>query len=192
MASITPAGVYGSPSCVQTHHTKPEVYSLGTLTAAEQSAGRSGFGKAVNISHLNTTITPLLSTSKILVSVSLLYSPEYGGYGAFFLVRRVGGVATEIGSPAGPFGSRPYGLCVFDYNTEPPTVGGQTSVTVVNLKHMFLDTPNTTLPVTYELWAYSTTQASHSLYLNRSRDDSTNDASRARGSSQMILQEYFA
>ena len=190
MASITPSGVYAFPQCVQTHSTATEVYSLGNLTAAEQTAGRSGFGKAVNISALNTTITPRTPTSKILISVSLVYNVDYGGYGAFFLVRRARGVATEIGSPVGPFGARPYGLGGFDYNTN-GAVGGLTSTTVVNFKRMFVDTPNENVPVTYELWAYTTTQAAQSLYLNRSRDDA-DTYTNSRGSSQMILQEYFA
>jgi hypothetical protein len=179
--------------CLQTHTTALLAYDLGTLTAAQQSAG-SGRINGKNIVELNTTITPRLPTSKILITVSLAYHAYYPAYGAWYLVRNIGGTRTEIGSPEGPYGSRPYGFATFGYNSDQPVSGGTPTKSVstnINLKRSFVDTPNTLLPVTYELWAYSTTQNQNYVYINRTTDDAdqTDDP---RSTSQMILQEYFA
>ena len=172
------------PQCVQTHVNTPLVYQFSTpFTRAN----------AQNISQLNTTITPRTPTSRVLITVSMSYevasvttsidSPQAG---AFYLVRRVGGVATEIGSPVGPFGARPYGLGGFDYDSNI----GNNATTMANYGRSFLDTPNTTSSVTYELWAYSTNTVSVYLTVNRNRTNDNNYYN-PLVTSQMLLQEFF-
>jgi hypothetical protein len=167
--------------CIQTHVNSPLLYEFKTPWTR---------ANAQNIKELNTTITPQTPTSKVLISLSVSYEPGGGGSpqaGAFYLVRRVDGVATEIGS-APPDGARSYGLGGFDYDANAST----TATTMINYGRSFLDTPNTTLPVTYELWAYSTNANNNTnLAINRTnRND--NNTYNPLTTSQMILQEFFA
>jgi hypothetical protein len=178
------------PQCVQTHVDSPSTYAFAA--AATSTIGRNN---AQNISPLNTTITPQSPTSKILITLSVScelaantasHSSAY--FGAWYLVRNIGGTRTEIGS-ANSETTRPYGFAPFELDRDQDTG----AVTLFNLGRSFVDTPNTTLPVTYELWAYSTHNQSGGtlLTINRTRND-TNYVYNPRTTSQMILQEFFS
>jgi hypothetical protein len=159
------------PVCVQTHVTVPETYTHGVI-------GRAG---ARNISSLNTTITPKYSTNKVLVTYRLNY--EVTSDGVFYLVRNIGGTLTEIGSHTGALGNRLGGLCSLDHDQ-------QDGNTATNTTIVYLDTPNTTSPIIYELWWVSNV-ATRIFYLNRSISD-TDTIAHERGTSSCILQEFFS
>lgn len=158
------------PQCVQTHSTAATTYTISA----------TGRANAVKIAALDTTITPRSTSSKILLSLSLSCDREYRG--AFYLVRRIDGTGTEIAS-APSAGNRSYGFMGMNYDVD------QNS-TITNIGRQYLDSPNTTSAVTYELWFYSTGTATP-FYLNRTITDS-DSGDYVRGTSQMILQEYFA
>ena len=179
MANINP-GIYtpySFPQCVQTSADARVVYTFTQFGNANRNSGGS-----LNIKELNTTITPRLSTSKIMISVSLSYDQIYAG--AWYLIRRVGGVATEIGSAPPSGDNRPYGFaCAMWHNPG-------NNIIPYNACRSFLDTPNTTSPVTYELWVYNGNSSDTFFVLNGCFTD-TNLAHNWRGTSQMILQEFF-
>ena len=158
------------PQCVMKHSIDPLIYSASAV-------GRAG---AVKLADLDASITPRTASSKILVSFSL--NCEVGSETSmFYLIRRVGGVATEIGSAATQT-LRLYGFCAMPRD-------GETDTSMSIVSKSYLDSPNTTSAVTYELWWY--TQGALSLTLNRTFQDG-NSNTHERGTSQCILQEYFA
>jgi hypothetical protein len=184
MANITPIPPYGNVSysaaqCIQTHVATPIVYNI----TAFDNANRNTTG-SVNIAALNTTITPRLLTSKIMITLSLCY--EHLWYGAWYLVRNIGGTRTEIGSAPNTGNNQPYGFASPRYNDN-------SYIFTIQDSRSYVDTPNTLSPVTYEMWAYSTSHNSNTnnkFCLNRTFNDGDN-AWTGRGTSQMILQEFF-
>lgn len=157
------------PQCVMTHSIDPLTYTAASATRAA----------AVKIAALDTSITPRRASSKVLVSFSL--NCEAAEDSMFYLIRRVNGTGTEIGSAA-VAGLRLYGFCAMPRDGE-----DLSSLSVISKS--YLDSPNTTSAVTYELWWY--TGGSLSLTLN-STLGATNSVNYQRGTSQCILQEYFA
>jgi len=176
---VVPASQF-APQCVQTLYrdvTPQGSPFIGTNT-----------GSGVEITVLNTTITPRSTSSNILVSVVINFCADFEiAYGAFRITRN----GTEIGS--NNIGSSLYGIAPLFSGD--PTVTYQTAV--ANRSIQILDSPNSASAVTYKIHLYSTTVGGDvpSIWLNRTYKDVTNNvnsAADARVSSSMILQEYFA
>ena len=122
-------------------------------------------GAFFHFDELDTTITPSAATSKILVtgSFSVGISSSMNVYGK--LVRDVGGSNLDInlGDQAG---SRRVASAVTacSANNHEDTMG-----------IMFLDSPNTTSAVKYEIWMSHPSSSTRTIYLNRNHvnDDSS-------------------
>jgi hypothetical protein len=166
-----------APQCVQTLYT--DVTPQGTAFVGTNT------GSGVEITVLNTTITPRSSSSKVLVSIAVNYAGTNIEKGALRITRN----GVEIGS--NNIGSSLYGIAPF-------TGLSPYSSNFFNSQFIqILDSPSTTSAVTYKLHLYSTTFGGGvpSMWLNRTNQDvinNTNSASDARVSSSMTLQEYFA
>jgi hypothetical protein len=160
------------PQCKMTHSATATTYS--TASAGTRS-------NPVKIAALDTSITPRTAASKILVSFGL--SCEAPADSMFYLIRRVGGTPTEIGSAAGN-GTSSFGFMPMPYDAEQGT-------NQANIFRSYLDSPNTTSAVTYELWWYTPYAGAYTLCLNRSITDN-GGGNTERTTSQCILQEYFA
>ena len=170
-ASTVIPGASNMPQCVQTIFQGIIDYT-GVST-----------GTGTEITDLNTTITPRSATSKVLVTIMLNYSDSNGSYGAFKLTRN----GTEIGSNS--IGSSLYGIAGVAQNVLTTEMG--------NKFIQFFDSPGTASAVTYKLCLYTTGAGGTFpiVYLNRTGADVTsppNAQNKARGSSSMVLQEYFA
>ena len=175
------------PQCIQTHVDYRVTYQNAAQGAASQ----------VNIAALNTTITPRSATSKILVNFSISY--ESYNDRLFRLYRNINGVRTEIAS-ARPvsdplqyndpnFVAR-WGFKSADYDVDQGS-------TMMNQHMMYLDSPNTTQPVTYELWTYASELPNPAalwsyLVLNATFNQNSQSVAHELATSQCILQEYFA
>jgi hypothetical protein len=180
------------PQCVQTHVTATTSYTFTSTVGGNQGARVSSPGTyGANIAVLNTNITPKRSTSKVLVSFSFCgraSGPDgFGENNVFYITRTIGAVVTDIGSATAVGTEQPYGIktVVYDINS---------ATTMSNYHIMFLDSPATTSLVTYKLHFYHASDASavsSTFYLNRTSGNANNLNSEL-GSSQCILQEYFA
>lgn len=174
------------PQCVQTHVNTPH-----TLTGIPSSANpipvATYRANGVDITPLNTTITPRYTSSNILVTFNIEYEARVPENGVFILIRQVNNVDTIIGDASTTnIGNRFYGHKSGLYDTNTGTTMESEVIT-------YLDSPNTTSPVTYKLKFASriSTNETPTFYLNRTWDDS-NSSDRERSTSQCILQEYFA
>ena len=161
-ASALGINASNAPQSVQTVDTTRQTYS-GSATAPGQE-----------ITVLNTTITPRSTSSKILVTVCINYSCLVNT--SQFVLFRLTRNSTEIGTSTG---LNTKGISSASYEDDEIT-------TISNKIIQFLDSPNTTSPVTYRIHNYGPTSAQQ-LYLNYAVNDNT-----VSTSSTMILQEYFA
>lgn len=161
-ASALGINASNAPQSVQTVDTTRQTYS-GSATAPGQE-----------ITVLNTTITPRSTSSKILVTVCINYSCLINT--SQFVLFRLTRNSTEIGTSTG---LNTKGISSASYEDGEVT-------TISNKIIQFLDSPNTTSPVTYRIHNYGPTSAQQ-LYLNYAVNDNT-----VSTSSTMILQEYFA
>jgi hypothetical protein len=179
---VVPASQLGitasnAPQCVQTLYR--DVTPQGTAFVGTNT------GSGVEITVLNTTITPRSSSSKVLVSIAVNYAGTNIEKGALRITRN----GVEIGS--NNIGSSLYGIAPF-------TGLSPYSSNFFNSQFIqILDSPATASAVTYKIHLYSTTFGGivPSMWLNRTNQDvtnNTNSASDARVSSSMTLQEYFA
>jgi hypothetical protein len=161
-ASALGINASNAPQSVQTVDTTRQTYS-GSATAPGQE-----------ITTLSTTITPRSTSSKILVTVCINYSCLVNA--SQFVLFRLTRNSTEIGTSTG---LNTKGISSASYEDGEVT-------TISNKVIQFLDSPNTTSPVTYRIHNYGPTSAQQ-LYLNYAVNDNT-----ASTSSTMVLQEYFA
>ena len=179
---VVPANQLGitaanAPQCVQTLYR--DVTPQGTAFVGTNT------GSGVEITVLNTTITPRSSSSKVLVSIAVNYAGTNIEKGALRITRN----GVEIGS--NNIGSSLYGIAPF-------TGLSPYSSNFFNSQFIqILDSPATASAVTYKIHLYSTTFGGSvpSMWLNRTNQDvinNANSASDARVSSSMTLQEYFA
>ena len=166
------------PQCTSTIFT-----GISNFTATNVSSG-------VEITSLNTSITPRSTGSKVLVTIVINYSTDVGNvtYAGAFRITRNG---TEIGSNA--IGSSLYGIApmsgLSDFTGSDHFLSNQTI--------QFLDSPSSSSSVAYKLHLFTTTLGgiTPNIYLNRTRADigaGTNGSFDARASSSMTLQEYLA
>jgi len=159
------------PQVIQNHYASWTTYTASNST-------RAG---AVKIAALDTTITPRSASSKILVTYCL--NAEANSNSVFYLIRRVNNIPTEIGSNTAEAGNRSIGWSSVPYDTDDAS-------TMFAFSKSFLDSPNTTAAVTYELWWF-TSSASLNITMNRTISDA-DTSGYERGTSQCTLQEYFA
>ncbi len=179
---VVPANQLGitaanAPQCTQTLYRD--------VTAQGSPFVGTNTGSGVEITVLNTTITPRSSSSKVLVSIAVNYAGTNIEKGALRITRN----GVEIGS--NNIGSSLYGIAPF-------TGLSPYSSNFFNSQFIqILDSPATASAVTYKMHLYSTTFGGSvpSMWLNRTNQDvinNANSASDARVSSSMTLQEYFA
>jgi hypothetical protein len=134
------------------------------------------------ITDLNTTITPKFNNSKILVNFSLSYEVVHDTIFRLFRTTSSGGTV-EIGrnTTDANYWS---GIWLPGYDAD-------NSTTPRTNTFMYIDTPSTVEPVTYQLMIQSAGTAASTFFLNRSIS-STGAASNEVAISQIILQELSA
>ena len=174
---VVPASQLGitasnAPQCAQTIFQ-----GVSSYTAVSTGSG-------TEITDLTASITPRSTGSKILVTIVINYSSNQPFRGVFRLTRN----GTEIGSNSN--GTSLNGIApVYQANT------GFEGIT--NTVIQFYDTSPSAGSNTYKINIFSAGVGSifTTVYLNRNLDDvnsGPNNFDRARTSSSMILQEYFA
>jgi hypothetical protein len=157
---------------IQTKYTRSDAKNFYTLQPVANSA--------VNIAELNTTITPLFSTSKILIQFNIMY--ECDNDSVFRLIRNVNGVDYYVGinTTDSNYWS---GTWVAGYDVD----NNSTPMT----KHfMYYDTPGTSLPITYKLMVQRSYLTTYYFALNRTLG-SVGQAGYEVGISQCLLQEIY-
>ena len=124
---------------------------------------------------LSVSITPKFSTSKILITSSLMCG-SYASFNYFKLLR--GTTELGLGDAAG---SRE--RCTFCFY---PDAGGGNNTSVAN-GHTFLDSPATTSAITYK-WTWAVSSGSYQAVLNSNvRDDG--NTYEPRGASTITVME---
>ena len=174
---VVPASQLGitasnAPQCAQTIFQ-----GVSSYTAVSTGSG-------TEITDLTASITPRSASSKILVTIVINYSSNQPFRGVFRLTRN----GTEIGSNSN--GTSLNGIAPV-YQANPGFEG------ITNTVIQFYDTSPSAGLNTYKINIFSAGAGSifTVVYLNRNLDDVTsgpNNFDRARTSSSMILQEYFA
>ena len=186
------------PQCVMTHYADHALYQPNyQLTDAQL---QSAYQQTGHIGVLDTIITPRRTSSKIRVSANITLEGVENI--VLRLYRRVvsTGVITEIGAhdwtsmhvqggalPYGGNRTHYYGHKVMPYDANTASTPG-----ILTLD--FLDTPNTTAGIMYFVVAYGANNTTP-MAINRTyydRDNYYNEWNYEYGTSQMILQEFFA
>lgn len=190
------------PQCVQTHYNGADVL-VGPSNASQWNNVALLRANAVEITPLNTSITPRHNTSKILVTFNI--AGEGAGDdsrgAAWLLYRVVGGVETIIGDGDGSIaGNRMYGHKIPQYDVDINSTINHNMIT-------YLDSPNTTQTVTYKLkyvCNFHAFQNRQIFCLNRCWNNcynssgvrplsaSANSIPYELSTSQCILQEFFS
>jgi len=134
------------------------------------------------ITDLNTTITPKFANSSVLVNFSLTYEVHHDTIFKLFRTTSAGGTV-EIGKNTTD-ANYWSGIWLPGYDAD------NTSTPTTNT-FMYIDTPNTTQPVTYQLMIQSAGITASTFFLNRSVT-SAGQASYEVAISQVILQELSA
>ena len=129
-------------------------------------------GTAVAISGFNATITPLLSTSRIMILAQIMYSSAGTTYGGWFTRN---GTAINLGTAGSGQQQVSIGMALC-------TDTNQTNTFV----YSYVDSPATTGFITYQFWVNN--DNTNTLYLNRSQGDSAG-ATGKRGTSTITLLE---
>lgn len=158
---------------------------LQVLQATKTDTFSTNSTTFVDITDLEVTITPLSTSSKIL----LLYNVSCGvtsGHSVIKAVRTIGGTTTDVlvGDADGSNRVRANNKI---YNTSTYN----TTYTTYSMVGQILDSPNTTSAVTYKIQGASPYSASYTLVVNRT--GTTGDLSwDARTSSQITVMEVAA
>ena len=134
----------------------------------------------VNVSNMNTTITPSSTSSKILVEVRIQAEPNNSSHETLYGIRRN---STDIGSAPGS-GSRSVGI-------QSAWIGyhGDNNESLEGANYSYIDSPSTTSSITYRVTAISASNGT--LYVNRTIDDG-NQAKYERVTSTIRLTELAA
>lgn len=186
------------PQCVMTHYADHALYQPNYQLSDAQL--QSAYTQTGHIGVLDTIITPRRTSSKINVRANISCEGEYNA--VLRLYRRVvsSGVITEIGAhdwtsmpattiaiPYGGNRTQYYGHKSMPYDTDIAT-------TLNTITLDFLDTPNTTVPIMYFIVVYGANNTTP-IAINRTYNDRSNTYNSWNyeyGTSQMILQEFFA
>ena len=136
----------------------------------------------VTITGLSQTITPTLSTSKILIMVSLSGSVSNSDGNLAYYALSGGNTATYIGDAAS---SRTRAV----HWIRRPGDSAVVAATNMPMTMVYLDSPATTSAITYNATAAATSGAT--AFVNRSSID-TNDVTFARSASTITVMEILA
>ena len=133
----------------------------------------------LDVSGLSVTLTPTSSSSKFLIMANVTCLNTYY-VGHIKLMRN----STEIGA-ADTAGSRPTYFLSYSNN-----INAQTDGPWMREGMDFLDSPNTTSPVTYKLQASSRRDGQGgTFYINRTSPDRDSSAYDGRGVSSIVVME---
>ena len=134
----------------------------------------------VNVTNMNTTITPSSTSSKILVEVRIQAEPNNSSHETLYGIKRN---STDIGSAPGS-GSRSVGI-------QSAWIGyhGDNNESLEGANYSYIDSPSTTSSITYRVTAISSSNGT--LYVNRTINDS-NNAHHERVTSTIRLTELAA
>jgi hypothetical protein len=188
------------PQCVMTHYDDHVTYQPNyQLTDAQLQTAYAAPGR---IAVLDTIITPRRDSSKIRVSANItleghndcvfrLYRKPTAGAP---VIKEIGAhdwttmPATTIAIPYGGNRTQYYG-----HKVMPHDVDINSTPTILTID--FLDTPNTTQSIMYFIVAFSANNTTP-MVINRTYGDRNsgtyNSSNFEYGTSQMILQEFFA
>jgi hypothetical protein len=137
----------------------------------------NSYANWVDLTDFNVTITPQASTSKILVQLQFGALSQSTNAIVFRLVRN--GSVIAVGDASN---SRPQA-------TTRSMREGDTNHTRAHPTINYLDSPNTTSAVTYKIqWMC---EASATIYVNRSQNDTDNQSFGSRTISTLIAQEFL-
>lgn len=177
------AGVNTWPQAVQTLYTSRTTYT--TANAANTTINKiGGSNMSCHMFDMDCTITPRSVSSKVKIEFDFHSETNQLWDSGFILVRKVGTTRTLLGVPvdAGK-------LCVTAIENSYPDQ--DVTSTMQAHKISFLDSPNTTSPVVYELhWTMGGTTA-QTISLNGTWNNAV-AIHHERTSSRTILTEYFA
>lgn len=186
------------PQCVMSHYADHTLYQPTYQLSDAQL--QNAYSQGGRIAVLDTTITPRRASSKINVRANITLEGHHDV--VFRLYRRVvsSGAITEIGAhnwagmPLNSAGNTYGGNRIQYYGHKVMPYDGDSASTPDILTVDFLDTPNTTVPIMYFIVAYSAHNTTP-LAINRTyndRNSAYNSYNYEYGTSQMILQEFFA
>lgn len=161
----------GLPRSSQTYIDTPFIQSVATLTLTD-------------ITGLSATIKPSSINSKILVVVRWFGELSNAGtiWDSMFGLKRNG---SPIGNPIGS-GVRQSGMAS---NTSTYNHGADANSTAEVVQYYYIDSPNTTEPVTYQ--ATFLVRSAITLFTNRTVGDLDTAASYERGTSNIFLMELI-
>lgn len=133
---------------------------------------------ADSTSHVSASITPIATSSKILIQVCVFYEGTTAVQDYLWDIYRD---STKLGSPK--VGSRGGGIASAGTNH----INADQDSTPETRFYQFVDSPSSTSAITYAA-AYSTSSTSGSVHLNRTVSD-TNSVAFERGVSSIVLME---
>lgn len=159
----------GLPRSAQTYIDTPSIQSVAALTLTD-------------ITGLTATIKPSSINSKIFVVVRWFGELSNANtiWDSMFGLKRNG---SPIGNPIGA-GVRQSGMAS---NTSTYNHGADGNSTAEVVQYYYIDSPNTTEPVTYQ--ATFLVRSAITLYTNRTAGDLDSPASYERGTSNIFLME---
>lgn len=135
--------------------------SVKTDTASSSSSSFVDFGPTVSI-------TPTSTSSKILVSFTLVGSSGNANYSYYFRLGRDGSaISGSVGDSSGD--RTPAGTVIDSY--------GHGSLSYIQTSFQFLDSPATTSATTYSIQFKRSKGAAGTFYLNRNETDLDNGES---------------
>ena len=149
---------------------------LQVLQAVKSDAFSTTSTSLVDVSGLSVTITPVSTSSKILVTVDLFISSSHFVSHAQLLR---GTTQLYKGNAAG---NRSRDTITFSQNDSGDGIMQRSSAT-------FLDSPSTTSATTYKVQASQRRDGGHTCYINRTEQDRNNVAYDPRGASSITVME---
>jgi hypothetical protein len=110
----------------------------------------------VTISGLSASITPVSTSSKILVTVSVHYGASTASYPAFKLMRGITHISVADTQETG-----------IEVSFGHASNRNESEFRLFSAHHNFLDSPSTTLPTTYSIDASPMRTSSQQIFINR-------------------------
>jgi hypothetical protein len=149
---------------------------LQVLQAVKSDAFSTTSTSLVDVSGLSVTITPVSTSSKILVTVDLFISSSHFVSHAQLLR---GTTQLYKGNTAG---NRPRDTISFSQNDSGDGIMQRSSAT-------YLDSPSTTSATTYKIQASQRKDGGHTCYINRTEQDRNSTGYDPRGASSITVME---
>ena len=139
---------------------------LNSLTSDKSTYTTGTSYAGVEVTPLTLSITPVSSSHRIMVNYMMTFEGNTGSTIAFRLYRVVGGVSTLLGiNSANTNQWNVTFVSPYDPNND-------STPAVAN--YLFVDSPNTTSEITYELHLVTTNTTSYTMKLNRTTATPTN------------------